>query len=68
MNHGSYIANFQAFRGDRGSQHDPIVFSDHEERSLPSRVGRHQARCLCASVDDPNGSDHPVVALLSLRR
>ena len=68
MNHTPHIANLQAFLGDRSGQDDPIVFSDHDEGSLPSRIGRDQARRLRTSIDDPDGPGHPVAALLSLRR
>jgi hypothetical protein len=68
MNHSPHIANLQAFFGNRSGQNDPIVFSDHNEGSLPSRIGRDQARRLSTAIDDPDGPDHPLAALLSLRR
>ena len=67
MNHRPHIAALQAFLGNGSSQDDPIMFFDHDEASLPSRIGRDQARGLGASIDDPDGPDHPA-ATLSLRR
>ena len=44
------------------------MFSDHDEGSLASRIGGNQSRCFRTSIEDPDGPDHPVAALLSLRR
>jgi len=68
MDHRPHIANLQAFLGDRSSQDDPLVFSDHAEGSLPARVGRHQARRVRTSIDDPDRPHHALATLLSLRR
>jgi hypothetical protein len=68
MNHGPHVTNLQAlFRYGRG-QDNSIVFLDHTEGSLPTRIGRYQARRFRASIDDPDRPDFPSTALLSLRR
>jgi TOTE conflict system primase-like protein len=54
MDHRPHIANLQAFLGNRSSQDDPFVFSDHAEASLPAGVGRHQSRRVRTSIDDPD--------------
>ena len=68
VNHSPHIANLQAFLGDRSGQDDAIMFSDHNEGSLASRIGCNQSRCFRASIDDPDGPDHPVAVFISLRR
>jgi len=68
MDHRPHIAGLQAFLGHRSSQDDPFVFSDHDKGSLPTRVGRHQARRVRTSIDDPDRPHHTLATLLSLRR
>ena len=68
MDHRAHIAGLKTLRGHRSSQDDPFVFSDHDKRSLPTRIGCHQARRVKTSVDNPDRSHHPLATLLSLRR
>jgi hypothetical protein len=44
------------------------VFSNHDKRSPPARVGCHHSRRVKASIDDPDRPYHPPVTPLSLRR
>jgi hypothetical protein len=68
MDHRPHVANLQAFLGDRSSQDDPFVFSNHDEGSLPARVGSYQARRIRTLSDDPDRPHHAPATLLSVRR
>lgn len=68
MNHRPDVANFQARVGHRCGQHDPIVFSNHAEGLLLTRISGHEPRSLAAPIDDPYRTDQPLAALFSVRR
>jgi hypothetical protein len=51
VDHGSDVADLQAFTRQRRCQHNAIVFSDHVEGSLLAKVGGHEPRCLTTAID-----------------
>ena len=68
VNHRPNIPSLQALLRYWRRQDNSVVFSDHARISLLDRISRHQPRRLQASIDDPDGPDHPTMPAFSLRR